>query len=334
MDEWGRNIDTFLSRHPECLPRKTSKGWELRCVICGDSQKRKFLRRGAFLKRDNTYIYTCANDGCEANVRALPVHGMYGFFATHFPEFYQEANHSAFATKKENIDYKSLVVQKKEEPKAMTKDDERREYANFISLKKPSALRDKAIRYCESRYLMEDVWKDFFVAVDGKYKDRLIIPFRDSQNKIVFFQGRTLSNSQVKYKNREGRKQAFRIDQADPSRTVFAFEGVMDCFHVNNSIAFLGLGDHGMIAEIVERFPKLCFVLDDDKAGIPIAKKFIESEKNVFLWEQFKHDFGVPDDEKLDMNKFVCEHLKRPHVFEPEELEKYISKGYWDRFWI
>ena len=341
MFQWKHHIEDFLSRHPESLPRSTSKGFELRCVICKDSEKRKFLRRGAFLKKDDTYIYACQNDGCALQVKALPVHGKYGFFATYYPEFYMEACHKSLSAGNKstsdlsglNIPSASNIPKKEDEVKARTPEDERAEYRNFISLKKPSPLQQKAIDYCVGRNIPEDVWKGLFVASEGNYKGRLIIPFWHG-GKIVYYQGRTLFDSGIKYKNKQGRKHIYNLEKADPNRTVFAFEGVMDTFHVNNSVAFLGLGDPSIVAELVDTFPKLCFVLDDDKAGIPKMKKLIEQGKSVFIWDKFKNKFQIPDSEKMDMNKFVCQHFNTPHVFEPEELEEFATTDYWDRFWI
>lgn len=88
----------------------------------------------------------------------------------------------------------------------------------------------------------------------------------------------------------------FNILCVDVTRPVTVLEGPMDSFLINNSIALCGGGKK-------VTFPFLCrYMFDSDKDGRKHALEYMEAGYEVFLWERYKRDNGVPDKKKWDVN--------------------------------
>lgn len=114
---------------------------------------------------------------------------------------------------------------------------------------------------------------DFYVAEQGIYKGRLIIPYKND-GKIFYFQGRTLSNQQPKYMNFKGMKSStilypFKYDSTEP---LYVCEGAIDAM----SLQLLGynatttISCHVSMAQLQQLKyyqGKIVVAYDNDRAG-------------------------------------------------------------------
>lgn len=88
----------------------------------------------------------------------------------------------------------------------------------------------------------------------------------------------------------------FNILCVDITKTVTVLEGPMDSFLISNAIALCGGGKK-------VTFPFKCrYLFDSDKDGRKHALEYMEAGNEVFLWEKYKRDNGVPDKKKWDVN--------------------------------
>ena len=88
----------------------------------------------------------------------------------------------------------------------------------------------------------------------------------------------------------------FNLLCVDYSRDVIVTEGPMDSFLITNAIALCGAGKH-------ITFPFKCkYLFDSDKEGRKHAIEYMEAGNEVFLWERYKQDNGLPDQKKWDIN--------------------------------
>ena len=238
----------------------------------------------------------------------------------YFPDYHSRCrNENLFSrVTKDKFDYNG-IVEIKRNPK--------KDYASFRLLTQESKYQQKAIDYCKKRLIPQSIYETWYVANDGKYKGRMIIPFRGLDGKIQYFQGRTLIGSEPKYLNKVGEKTPYNFEQVDRTKRVFAFEGVIDSLHCENSIALMGLGDNGLIESCIRRFPRLCFVLDDDKAGKTKAKQFLKKGYKVFLWKKFKKHFKLQSQKKWDFNEVVLFMFGQNYVFDIDTMSQFISKS-------
>ena len=91
----------------------------------------------------------------------------------------------------------------------------------------------------------------------------------------------------------------FNICLVDFNKQVVIFEGPMDSFLHNNSIANTGANKTMPIDVPVK------YWYDYDKTGIKKSIEYIEKNQYVFLWSKFIQDFELPNRQKWDLNDFV-----------------------------
>jgi len=156
----------------------------------------------------------------------------------------------------------------------------------------------KAVEYIEERKLNIAINKSpaYYISLtDSFHKNRLCIPYYDSDNKIVFYQTRALDDSQPRYLGKVGAdKTIFGIERINPSiDSLFLFEGALDAIMVRNGIAVAGITLTEFQEKQLLRFPfhNKIWVLDNprmDKTAEENIIKLIERKEKVFNWPEDK----------------------------------------------
>jgi len=164
---------------------------------------------------------------------------------------------------------------------------------------------NKALDYIKERKLDTAInrSKSYYISFTDKvHKNRLIIPFYDMSNKIVFYQTRALDGSEPRYLGKMGHdKTIFGIENIDPDIDyIFLFEGPIDSMFVRNGVAVCGLTLTKTQKEQLNTFPfhRKIWVLDnisvtkDDETKQKVLKLLNDSEK-LFKWPTLKYkDFN------------------------------------------
>lgn len=174
-----------------------------------------------------------------------------------------------------------------------------------------------AIKFIERRRLNTALNKvDLFLSLrDYTYKNRITIPFRELNNKIIFYQCRAL----YKDDEEDGRKyiskinseiSIFNVDKIDVDFPyIFQFEGPIDSMFVKNGVGMAGLTYTSTQKRQLERFlaHKRIWVLDNqriDDAGKKKAIELVKRKETVFVWpKEFANYKDLNDlcvDRKLD----------------------------------
>jgi hypothetical protein len=171
-----------------------------------------------------------------------------------------------------------------------------------------------ARRLAEKRGLLDAVNKPktLWVSIsDFIHKNRLIIPFYDTNDEIVFYQSRTIFNNEKfpKYLSKVGAdKTLFNINNVtDDVGSIFIFEGPIDACFVKNGIAVAGIQENSETSMNQAQQKQLqlfglwdkVWALDSqwqDNAAKLKTKKLAEQGELVFIWpekygKQFK-DFN------------------------------------------
>lgn len=135
---------------------------------------------------------------------------------------------------------------------------------------------------------------------DYIHKNRLIIPFYNSENQIVFYQSRTVltaDNKRPKYLSKVGSdKSIFNINNVkNDLDKIFIFEGPIDACFVKNGIAIAGIQENSSntFNELQEKqltkynfFDKI-WVLDSqwqDRAARTKTLTLADQHEQVFIW--------------------------------------------------
>lgn len=330
-----KHIGFFINAHRNELNPSSGIGYtNVRCPFCQDKSSSRKVKKGYFVDHSSALhiYYKCMRDSCVAN-RAMPYRKFLNEAKDMFYQDYIDYNNELLFNdgRVPNDDEVDLSKFFKKESI-----DESEHYRSFTLLTRESPLQELAISYCKSRLIPEDIWSKWYVAIDGKYKGRLIIPIIDSKKKIRYFQGRDLLNRDKNYKylNKVGKKYVFNLDFVDPSKTVFVFEGIIDSLHCENAVAVLGLGDEHQLKAVQDKCSDICYVMDDDEVGRLKANELLLEGKQVFLWQKFKEDLKLGKSDKWDLNTIVVKSIGKEYVFPHDQMMKYIARSFYDKFWL
>jgi len=141
--------------------------------------------------------------------------------------------------------------------------------------------------------LKEFVDEPYYLATEGKYRGRLIIPFKDYDDNIFFFQARSLShNVTPKYLNpsvEEGVKSSNILYPFDFEREHLCIcEGPADAISLNlnglNATCTVGSTISDVQMQTIREFEgRIILAYDNDEAGIRGIEKFENLRKKYLL---------------------------------------------------
>ncbi len=256
------------------LIERKSKGWLFRCVICGDSKKNPYKKRGWILdgeEYDNLEYY-CHNCGYKDSFKWFLKENETGVY-----EGYR---------KKEKKKYFENIKQtfKSKTPKIF----DTRINIRFVELNKNNFIsvldHKESFKYCRSRKLPFEVTKKLYYCNNPKLPthEMLIFPYYDNFDRVYGFQGRKINIKKFHTWSQENLK-IYNIFNVDGSKPVYIFESIIDSVFVRNSIAMIG-GDVPQI--ILEKIKNPIFVYDNDrhKETFNKIKKNIEEGHKVVIW--------------------------------------------------
>jgi transcription elongation factor Elf1 len=308
----------FLLELSPKLPRFVKKKDDLynfRCPLCGDSQKNKTKSRGYVYRKKNDYFYMCHNCGASTS--------FYNFLKQVDPNLCEEYSLERYkqsantnSPKPEFTETKSLPVFKKQ-----------------INLHKIDKLEDGhfAKEYVVGRKIPEEFYGDLYYAEDfkkfvediGIEKDglidddkRLVIPFYDKDRNLTGIQGRSLSQSKLRYitiKVQDDVPRVFGLDRVNVDEKIYVFEGPIDSMFIKNSVAIASSALESA-AEHLDK-SKLVLVFDNEPRNKEIVKLMehaIDNHFNVVIWPEMIKE--------KDVNEMIL------HGFDKEELCDIIEK--------
>jgi len=145
--------------------------------------------------------------------------------------------------------------------------------------------------------------------VDKVHKNRLIVPFVNENNDIEFYQSRTLLNRDKKTKPKylgrvNAEKTLFNIDKVSNNHeNVYIFEGPINAFFTNNSVAVAGITERGKSftprqqqqLDTTLKWYQRVWILDSqwvDQASLVKSAALLNQGERVFIWpEKFGRKF-------------------------------------------
>jgi hypothetical protein len=158
---------------------------------------------------------------------------------------------------------------------------------------------------------------------DSVHKNRLVIPFYDTDNQIKFYQSRKLIDADYrpKYLSKVGsEKTLYGANKVSPSLDyVFLTEGPIDAFFIRNGLAVAGINSsftsftesqESQLRELL--LYKKIWVLDNqnlDATSKAKTKKLLEQGESVFIW---------PDTHYKDLNEMCID--KKLNEIEPSYI--------------
>lgn len=167
---------------------------------------------------------------------------------------------------------------------------------------------------------------------DFVHQNRLIIPFYDENNKIIFYQSRKILNDDSKPKylsKKDSDRSLFNIHKIDPDIPyVFITEGPLDSTFIRNGIAVAGISESGSSVftekqkSQIKLFPlhELIYVLDNqwnDSTSKSKSKDLLDAGNKIFIWPKEYSKFKDLNEVCVAYNlnefpyKFICKNSYR-----------------------
>lgn len=153
---------------------------------------------------------------------------------------------------------------------------------------------EKAYNYLKSRRLDTAINRNkayYLSLTDSYHGNRLCIPYYDRNNKICFYQTRSLDGSEPRYLNKVGYdKTIFGVDRVDSQLDcIFLFEGPIDAMFVKNGVSLAGLTMTQTQKKQLLEFPfhEKIWVLDNpskDQAAKDKILTLLQEKQKVFRW--------------------------------------------------
>jgi transcription elongation factor Elf1 len=308
-----QNFVSQVSPRLEKFKRKNQKTYNFRCPLCGDSAKSKIKCRGYFYVKNDSISFYCHN--C---LRSFPLGTFLKEFAFDLYEQY------IFERYKESGGHHHKVI----------KDDYSEfdfKYVSNPSIFDPyfsiSKLSDDhfAKQYIIKRKIPKKFWKDLYFVPDFKElvdklepenqyglksgDQRIVIPFRDKEKRIIAIQGRSFENRGLRYitiKLCKDSPKIFGLDRVCPKNRVYVVEGCIDSFFLTNSIAAAG---SNLNSDILSLFDDMVFIYDSEprnKTIVHAMKTVADSCKKLCVW---------PDDMPgKDINDFILSGMSSKEI--------------------
>jgi len=274
--------------------------WNSRCPICGDSQKNKSKKRMYIYAKKQDLFVKCHNCGYGSNlgnfIKQLDphLHGQYvlerysqgqtNHRKTKEPEFKFEP--PKFKPKPTTIDLPSIDT--------LPCDHHARLF--YSGRKMPNTFLDKV-------YYADDFreWAMSISEIDysnlGRSESRMVIPFYDTEGKLIAAQGRALGSHALRYitvKVSEDSTKVYGLERWNSESTTYIVEGPIDSMFLPNCLAVAG----GDLQSIKIDKEKCVLIFDNEPRNVHTVQKLmtsIDDGWSVVIWSKDKNFKDIND---------------------------------------
>jgi len=303
------------------LERFTSKNDDLfnfRCPFCGDSKKNKLKTRGYIYKKGTDYFYTCHNCGIGFSFLNF-LNTIDSSLASQYKleKFVNRSNTEIFIEKPG----KEFIRTQIELPSIMALDDEH--YAkHYVKLRKIPEKYHSEIYYASNFKMFVKKMEVMDSKEVEKLADndpRLIIPFYNKNKELIYFQGRSLFDSKIRYITISVNKnypKLFGMDKININYKVYVVEGPIDSMFLNNSIA---TADSDLTKALILNLQNYVLIYDNQPRNLEIVKKI---EKSIL---QNHKVCLLPESNNKDINDMILSGLTTDEV--KKLIDSYTFQG-------
>mgnify|MGYP003134536232 CR=1 FL=1 len=210
-----------------------------------------------------------------------------------------------------NYDVEIQIEEKKEPVKVVPTETLPKDCINLNDTNQVEFYKDnpyvKMALYCiKSRRLDKGINKPktFYISLnDPVHKNRLVLPFYNENNNLIFYQTRGLCNKELKERPKylskvNAERSLYGIHNINPELdSVFIFEGPIDSYFVENGLATCGITEKSkkifttLQKEQINKlnFYEKVYVLDNqyiDKAALNKSIILADNNEKVFIWPE------------------------------------------------
>ena len=296
----------YLSLISNRLPlfRKKKDGvFNCRCIICGDSSKKKNKARGYFFNNKNKLMYKCFN--CDASMYFST------FLKTIDAALFNEYSLESYVEGKPLSNTQPEIVF--EQPQFKPKEER---LLDKLLERLDSLPEDhEAVQFCLKRkipknrfdkiYFIENI-KDI-VQLNDTYKEsirteepRIVFPFYDEEGLLTAVTCRAIRGEALRYitvKVANDKPLIFGLDSVDKNKDIYVVEGPIDSLFIQNSVAISGTSLDKVNFTSLDK-DRLIVVFDNqprNKEVCNIISKTIDKDYKVVIWPQTIEEKDIND---------------------------------------
>jgi len=274
---------------------KTTNVYNFECTSCLEGTSRGKRRRMYYIPKTDTFF--CHNCGYSAK----SINWLINITGKTYKEIICESG-----------EYNSPIIEQlqKEEVKKPTTGTLPDDSINLfddqqLKYHKDNKVIQDALRFIEMRRLNVAINrpKALFISLkDYVHKNRLCIPFYDSDNQIIFYQTRAIYKKdeidRPKYLSKIGAdKSIFGLKNIDASiDNLFITEGPLDATFISNGLAVGGIKITSKQEEQLDKYKLLnkIWILDNQLDNKDVKEKMhqlIEKNESIFIWPSEYKEF-------------------------------------------
>lgn len=277
--------------------KKTTHTYEAGCPICREGTSWQKKRRCYYIVNDS--IICCHNCGWYSK----PLKWIQEVSRQTYAEIVQEVNSYDILPTDIGEQKTSITITKQSE--RLPLDSINLFDINQIEYHKNNSIVQRALELIQKRKLDTAINKPktlWLSLTDFVHKNRLIIPFYDEDDNIIFYQTRTILQEDKKFpkylSKQNGEKSLFNINAISTDIDyIFIFEGPIDACFVKNGTAVAGIQEKSdntfslLQQQQINNFKlhKRIWVLDSqylDHASKIKTKALINKGETVFIWPE------------------------------------------------
>ncbi len=321
-----------ISPRFEKFQRKSDYLFNVRCPLCGDSQKNKTKMRGYIYRKLNDLFYKCHNCGSGMSLGNLIKQLDGTLYKEYLLEKYKSGELNGANTR--------TTVFQIPAPRFGRVENVEFENAERCDLLPSTHF---CITYLNSRKIPKEIFNRLYFTANFKKlcdevnpnhgKDitadaRLVIPFYDDYNALMGISGRALTTADSKLRyikikaNDNVTKLIFGLERLDRTQTVKIVEGELDSLFLSNCIAS---GDSSLYqtAENIST-EKIVLIYDNEPRNKEIVKLMadaIKSGHNVVIWPNTIEQKDINDMVKAGLSPCEIEDIISNNTFNGLEAQ-------------
>lgn len=297
----------LISNRLPFFKQKSDKIYNCRCIICGDSSKKKNRARGYFYVIKNDLLYKCHNCGIGMQFGSFLKTQDKLMYDQYILERYTQGLPSNKAHQKAEPLFKMAEpIFKKSEERLIDK-----------LLDRLDTLDDsnEAVIFCNKRKIPKSKFNKLYYIdnvknieqLSEKYKDkittsepRLVLPFFDKEGKLLGLTCRALRNETLRYltiRLTETDTFVFGLDSLNTDDEVYVVEGPIDSLFLDNAIA-IGGTSFSKLERLGLNKEKLTVILDNqprNKEVVKLIEKIINDGFKIVIWPHTVQDKDIND---------------------------------------
>ena len=270
-------VAQFMYAHFEQVKQsKAGTHFLARCPLCGDSKKSKTKRRFNLDFNNGVPGWNCFN--CDEHGNFYDIYSR--ILGISYDDAVDRLKNPAWqrGNKKKTTEIKDRFSEDKKRP--VQKEEVDFSHYNWIktSCSEPPERYIRALNQFRESRCIPAKYK-LYIAYEGRYRNRIIIPVFDEEKNIVYFQGRRIPRTKLepKYDNPASPKEIIIMNSHlfDKNKYIIVSEGVIDAWMVGNQ------GTTCLGKYISEEFLDKLFTMTS-KGVIIALDNDIEGEKALF----------------------------------------------------